>query len=117
MEYTKVGKRGAVVIPAEMRRHHGLEEGTPVVIEDRPEGVLFRAAPVSPSQEERERFFAHLNDAVLATRRDERAWAEELADHARLDSTLMDGLDEEGEAVADRVAVVEVNARSQPQHG
>jgi len=91
MEYAKVGKRGAVVIPAEMRRHHRLEEGAPVVIEDRPEGVLFRAAPQAPSWEERRRFFATLNEAVLVTQRDASAWGEELADRAQLAGTLADG--------------------------
>ena len=92
MEYAKVGKRGAVVIPAEMRRHHRLEEGTPVIIEDRPEGVLFRAAPTVPSWQERRRFFATLDEAVLATQRDASAWSEELADRAQLAGTLADGL-------------------------
>jgi len=110
MEYAKVGKRGAVVIPAEMRRHHRLEEGTPVVIEDRPEGVLFRAAPRAPSWEERRRFFAALNEAVLVAQRDASAWAEELADRAQLAGTLADGI------VADQggVADVDVDERARP---
>ena len=101
MEYAKVGKRGTVIIPAEMRRHHRLEEGTPVVIEDRPEGVLFRAAPSAPSWEERRRFFAAFNEAVLTTQRDAPAWADELADRARLAGTLADGLAVEQGAVVD----------------
>lgn len=110
MEYAKVGKRGAVVIPAEMRRHHRLEEGAPVVIEDRPEGVLFRAAPSAPSWEERRRFFATFNEAVLATQRDASAWAEELADRTRLTDTLADGLVAEQGGVAD----VNVDERARP---
>ena len=47
-EMTKVGKRGAVVIPAALRRRYGLEENTPVVLEDRPDGVLIRPAVVLP---------------------------------------------------------------------
>ncbi len=110
MEYAKVGKRGAVVIPAEMRRHHRLEEGTPVVIEDRPEGVLFRAAPSAPSWEDRRRFFAAFNEAVLVTRRDASAWAEELADRARLASTLADGIVGVGDGTADSA----VDERARP---
>ncbi len=45
MECAKVGKRGTVVIPAEMRRHHRLEEGTPVIIEDRPGDPSYPARP------------------------------------------------------------------------
>ena len=110
MEYAKVGKRGAVVIPAEMRRCHRLEEGTPVVSEDRPEGVLFRAAPRMPSWEERRRFFAAFSEAVLATQRDASAWAEELADRAQLAGTLADGLVAGHGSTAD----VDVDERARP---
>jgi AbrB family looped-hinge helix DNA binding protein len=48
METTKVGKRGAIVIPAKLRRQFGFEEGSVVIVEERPEGVLVRPARVLP---------------------------------------------------------------------
>ena len=44
----KIGNRGVVVIPAELRRRYGLEENTPVVLEDRQDGLLIRPAVVLP---------------------------------------------------------------------
>ncbi len=41
---SKVGKRGTVVIPAELRRRFGIEEGTLVIAESRDEGILIRPA-------------------------------------------------------------------------
>lgn len=41
---TSVGEGGTVVIPARLRRLYGLEAGTDVVQEARPEGVLIRPA-------------------------------------------------------------------------
>lgn len=48
METTKVGKRGTVVIPASMRRHFGIEEGSLVIAEEREDGVLIRPALALP---------------------------------------------------------------------
>jgi AbrB family looped-hinge helix DNA binding protein len=48
MEAVKVGKRGAIIVPAKLRKHYGLEEGTVVVAEAREEGVLIRPAVVLP---------------------------------------------------------------------
>ena len=45
---SKVGKRGTVVIPAELRRRFGIEEGATVIAEARKEGVLIRPATVIP---------------------------------------------------------------------
>jgi AbrB family looped-hinge helix DNA binding protein len=47
-EPSRVGKRGTVVIPAALRRRYGIEEGTFVVAEPRPGGVLIRPAVVLP---------------------------------------------------------------------
>ena len=44
----KIGKRGVLVIPAELRRRYGLEENTPVILEDRQDGLLIRPAVVLP---------------------------------------------------------------------
>ncbi len=48
LEITKIGKRGAVVIPAGLRRKYGLEEGSLVIAEAREEGVLLRPAVTLP---------------------------------------------------------------------
>jgi AbrB family looped-hinge helix DNA binding protein len=45
---SKVGKRGAVVIPAPLRRRFGIEEGTLVVAEATEEGILIRPAVAVP---------------------------------------------------------------------
>lgn len=48
MEVSKVGKRGAVVVPARLRRKFGIEEGGLIVAEERPEGILIRPATAVP---------------------------------------------------------------------
>ncbi len=48
VETTKIGRRGAVVIPARLRRKYGFEEGSLVVAEAREEGVLLRPAVTLP---------------------------------------------------------------------
>ena len=48
METSKVGKRGAIVVPARLRRKFGIEEGGLVVAEERPEGILIRPAAAVP---------------------------------------------------------------------
>ena len=45
---SKVGKRGAVVIPAPLRRRLGLDEGSLVIAEAREDGVLIRPAVAVP---------------------------------------------------------------------
>jgi AbrB family looped-hinge helix DNA binding protein len=47
-EPSKAGKRGTVVIPAELRRRFGIEEGTLVIAEERADGILIRPAVVLP---------------------------------------------------------------------
>src|SRR4030042_6055833 len=48
LETTKVGRRGAVVIPVGLRKKYGLEEGSLVIAEAREEGVLLRPAAALP---------------------------------------------------------------------
>ena len=48
MEAAKVGKRGAIVVPARLRKRFGLEEGSMVVAEERDDGILIRPAVVLP---------------------------------------------------------------------
>jgi AbrB family looped-hinge helix DNA binding protein len=47
-ETSKVGKRGAVVIPARLRQQYGIEEGSLVIAEARKDGILIRPAPMPP---------------------------------------------------------------------
>lgn len=48
MESAKVGKRGAVVVPAKLRKRYGIEEGSVVIAEAREDGILIRPAVVIP---------------------------------------------------------------------
>ena len=48
IEKTKIGRRGAVVIPVGLRKKYGLEEGSLVIAEAREEGVLLRPAAALP---------------------------------------------------------------------
>lgn len=43
-ERGRVGKRGTLVIPAELRRVFGIEEGSEIIAEETPEGILLRPA-------------------------------------------------------------------------
>jgi AbrB family looped-hinge helix DNA binding protein len=47
-ETAKVGKRGAFVIPARLRKRFGIAEGSLVIAEERVEGILIRPAVVMP---------------------------------------------------------------------
>jgi bifunctional DNA-binding transcriptional regulator/antitoxin component of YhaV-PrlF toxin-antitoxin module len=47
-EMGRVGRRGVFVIPASLRRVFGLDEGTLVIAEARPEGILLRPALAVP---------------------------------------------------------------------
>jgi len=67
-ETTTVGKRGAVVLPAKMRRRLGIDEGAVVVVEEQAGGILFRPAHVRPARiytEEQKAEFL-LNNAISA---------------------------------------------------
>jgi len=48
MEAVKVGKRGAIIVPAKLRKRYGIEEGAMVTAEPQEEGVLIRPAVVVP---------------------------------------------------------------------
>jgi AbrB family looped-hinge helix DNA binding protein len=47
-ETSRVGKRGTVVIPANLRRRFGITEGSLVIAEEQEEGVLIRPAIALP---------------------------------------------------------------------
>ncbi len=44
IESSRVGKRGTWVIPARLRRRFGLEEGSEIIAEETPDGILIRPA-------------------------------------------------------------------------
>ena len=44
----RVGKRGAIVVPAKLRQRFGIEEGSMVVAEETENGILIRPAVVVP---------------------------------------------------------------------
>lgn len=48
-ETSKVGKRGTLVIPAKLRNRFGLKEGSLVIAEATPEGILLRPAIAMPT--------------------------------------------------------------------
>jgi AbrB family looped-hinge helix DNA binding protein len=48
MDAAKVGKRGAVIVPARLRKQFGIEEGSFVTAEARADGILIRPAVILP---------------------------------------------------------------------
>ena len=48
MESAKVGKRGAIIVPAKLRRRFGIEEGSMIIAEEKDDGILIRPAVVVP---------------------------------------------------------------------
>jgi len=48
MESARVGKRGAIIVPARLRKRFGIEEGSIVVAEEKADGILIRPAVVVP---------------------------------------------------------------------
>lgn len=47
-EPSRIGRRGTFVIPAALRRRFGLDEGSEVIAEETPEGILIRPAVTLP---------------------------------------------------------------------
>lgn len=47
-ETSRVGKRGTLVIPAKLRRRFGIQEGSEVIAEETPDGILIRPAMTVP---------------------------------------------------------------------
>jgi AbrB family looped-hinge helix DNA binding protein len=43
-ETGKLGKKGVFTIPSAMRKHFGLRDGSLVIAEERPDGILLRPA-------------------------------------------------------------------------
>lgn len=69
MQASRVGKRGAIVVPAKLRKRFGIEEGSIVIAEETCDGILIRPAMVVPVERytpERKAEFL-LSNAVDAT--------------------------------------------------
>lgn len=52
MQTVVIGKRGTVVIPAKLRKRFNLEEGSPLLVEEREGGLLLRPAVTAPVEVE-----------------------------------------------------------------
>jgi len=65
-ETTRLGQRGTLVIPAELRRKYGLEEGSEVIAEGTEDGILLRPAVALPLEiySARRKAESLLNNAV-----------------------------------------------------
>ena len=48
LQCARVGKRGAIIVPANLRKRFGIEEGTLVTAEEKDDGILIRPAVVIP---------------------------------------------------------------------
>lgn len=48
IEAARVGKRGAIIVPARLRKRFGIEEGSLVIAEEKDDGILLRPAVVVP---------------------------------------------------------------------
>lgn len=74
MPVARVSSKGQIVIPADIRRRHGIRKGTPVVIEERGSELVLR-----PRNRE---YFEQLA-GILGT--DGESWTEALLEERRLD--------------------------------
>ena len=50
--FTKIGKRGTIIVPASLRKQYNLAEGTAVITEPHPEGVLLKPVSLQASDTE-----------------------------------------------------------------
>jgi AbrB family looped-hinge helix DNA binding protein len=48
MQSARVGKRGAIIMPASLRKRFGIAEGSIVTAEEKDDGILIRPAVVVP---------------------------------------------------------------------
>lgn len=95
-EISKVGKRGTVVIPAELRRQFGIDEGDLVSAEAHEGGILIHRVVAVPVDDQRRRCLLEAtNQAYAALKTDPEAWRAERAERALWDATLADGLAQE----------------------
>jgi AbrB family looped-hinge helix DNA binding protein len=52
MQTVLMGKRGTLVVPAKLRKRYRLDEGSPMLVEEREDGILLRPAAISPTDVE-----------------------------------------------------------------
>ena len=52
MQTVVIGKRGVIVIPAKMRKRYKLDEGSPMLMEEREDGIFMRPAVTTPVEVE-----------------------------------------------------------------
>ncbi|HXP11512.1 MAG TPA: AbrB/MazE/SpoVT family DNA-binding domain-containing protein [Acidobacteriaceae bacterium] len=52
MQSITMGKRGTLVIPSKIRKRYRLDEGSPMLIEEREDGILMRPAVTTPVEVE-----------------------------------------------------------------
>jgi AbrB family looped-hinge helix DNA binding protein len=52
MKTVVMGRRGTLVVPAQVRRRFRLEEGTPLTLEEREDGILIRPVRLKPPEVE-----------------------------------------------------------------
>jgi len=63
METVAMGKHGAIVVPNRLRKRYGLEEGTPMHLEELEDGIVIR--PIGPTLTRTERLTELLINNVL----------------------------------------------------
>ena len=96
MTIGRVGKDGAVIIPAELRRRFGLVEGASIVAKVHPDRVLVRVATADTSRPaDHDLLLEETNRADAVLRADSQAWEDELAARRLWETTLADGLEDE----------------------
>lgn len=89
---TRIRQRGTVLIPAALRREHGLEPGTVVVAESWPTGILIRAAPQAAAEAVRSEWIDAVNREFAELRKDGEDWSGYQDELCAWDCTLADGL-------------------------
>jgi AbrB family looped-hinge helix DNA binding protein len=78
---SKVGKRGAIVLPASLRRRFGLKEGSYIVAEESEDGILIRPAAILPYEKySRER----IAEFLLGSATDSESYAQAVAEIRRM---------------------------------
>jgi len=75
MPAAKVSVKGQIVLPAELRRRHGIRPGMTVQVVDAADHIVIIVGPADPTRELRGLLKGgdSLTDALLAERRAERA--------------------------------------------
>lgn len=92
----RVGKRGVLVIPADLRERVGIEHGTLLAIVEQDGGLLIRPVELRypADARQREAFLREVNESYAIMERDHPdEWRAMLAEQDEWDGTLLDGLD------------------------